>query len=99
MTRKAVFLAIPLALMVCAARNPPPRDPTRPNATVQAQRTQQHAQALTTARARLAKERARCKRGNRRACARATAAKAVLDDLNGQAIAPEAMPAAPHAMR
>lgn len=95
MTRKAVFLAIPLALMVCAARNPPPRDPTRPDAAVQTQRAQQHAQALATARTRLAKERTRCKRGNRRACARATAAKAVLDDLNGQAIAPDA----PHTMR
>ncbi|NMN05752.1 hypothetical protein [Novosphingobium sp. SG720] len=83
MTRKAIFLAIPAILMAgCAMQNQPPRDPTRPDPAAQAMRAQQHAQALAKAQARLANEQAACRKGNRRACSRATAAQAVVDDLN-----------------
>ncbi|MET3469625.1 hypothetical protein ABIC78_000127 [Novosphingobium sp. 1529] len=82
MLRKVIVLTLPLALAACAAQNAAPRDPTRPDPAAQAQRAQAHAQALAKAQARLASEQAACKKGSRRACARATAAQAVVNDLN-----------------
>ena len=81
MMGKTIFLAVPLFLAGCAAQQHAVQDPTRPDPAAQAMRTQQHAQALAKAQARLANEQAACKKGNRRACARATAAQAVVDDL------------------
>jgi uncharacterized lipoprotein YajG len=81
MMGKAIFLAAPLLLAGCTAQQHVMQDPTRPDPAGQAMRTQQHAQALAKAQARLATEQTACKKGNRRACARATAAQAVVDDL------------------
>jgi predicted lipid-binding transport protein (Tim44 family) len=84
MMGRAIFLVTPLLLGGCAMQNQPPRDPTRPDPAAQAMRAQQHAQALQKAQARLATEQAACSKGNRRACTRATAAQAVVNDLNSQ---------------
>jgi len=88
MARSAVsLLLLTLAAAACTpGENRPMRDPTQPGLAQAQARAAQHADAVAKAEARLAREQAACRKGNRRACARATAAEAVLADLNRPAL-------------
>jgi len=84
--------ALPLMLLatVGACTMPGAVDPTRPSPAREQALASQNAAAIAKAQARLTREQAQCTRGNKRACARATAAQAVLDDLN-RPVAPQPM--------
>lgn len=83
MSRKALaLLLLPLAAAACTPGHPRHgADPTRLSPAQRARNDEQRARGIDRLEARLAHENAACRRGDHRACVRADAARAALDDL------------------